>query len=206
MRVMVIVDHPYGVDSWDNTPHHRSFTAALAHAACQGLAQAGHEIDLVDLHADGFNPVVSAQELTAWRKGEISPDPLTASYQSRLLAADHLLFVFPIWWEAMPAATKGFIDKVMAKDIAYKFTDGPGLMVHTTKLTGVTMITVMATPDQIYRSVYGSAIETILLKGTFEKIGIPNLTWLSQNGAESMSLEERQQILADTQAHFANLA
>lgn len=30
MRVMVIIDHPYGADSWDNTPHHRSFTATLA--------------------------------------------------------------------------------------------------------------------------------------------------------------------------------
>jgi len=205
MRVMVIVDHPYGADSWDNTPHHRSFTAALAHAACQGLTQAGHEVDLVDLHADGFNPVMSAQELSTWRKGDASCDPLTVSYQQRLLAADHLVFAFPIWWEAMPATTKGFIDKVVAKGVAYRPTKGLNPMVHTTKLTGVTMITVMATPGLVYRMRYGSAIKKILLKGTFAKIGVRNLTWLSQAGAERKSAQKRHQILDKVQTHFSHL-
>lgn len=34
-----------------------------------------------------------------------------ADYQRRLLAAGHLAFVFPVWWEAMPAASKGFLDR-----------------------------------------------------------------------------------------------
>ena len=126
MKVLVVVDHPYGAEAWDNTPHRRSFTAALAHAAVEGLREAGHEIDLVDLHADGFNPVMSATDLTAWRMGTPSPDPLTADYQRRLLDADHLVLAFPIWWEAMPATSKGFIDKVVAKGVAYKPGTGCG--------------------------------------------------------------------------------
>ena len=40
-----------------------------------------------------------------------------ADYQERLLKADEIVFIFPIWWEAMPAMTKGFFDKVIAKGI-----------------------------------------------------------------------------------------
>ena len=229
MRVMVVVDHPYGAGAWDNTPHHRSFTAALAHAACQGLEAAGHDVDLVDLHADGFNPVMSAGELAAWRQGVASPDPLAADYQRRLLDADHLVLAFPIWWESTPAATKGFIDKAVAKGIAYteagqaagrpagsaettglddgKRAPGNGLrpMVNATKLTGVTLITVMSTPMWLYRAVFSTAITKILLRGTFRKIGVPNLTWLGHSGVDKKTPAERQRLLDSVQRRFASL-
>lgn len=64
---------------------------------------------------------MSHKELTAWRQKR-TPDPLVANYQQRLIAADHIVFIFPIWWEAMPALTKGFLDKVFAKGIVYEET------------------------------------------------------------------------------------
>jgi len=202
---MVVVDHPYGAQAWDNTPHRRSFTAALAHAACQGLADAGHEIDLADLHADGFNPMMSADEFLAWRKAAVSPDPVAADYQQRLLAADHLVFVFPIWWEAMPAATKGFIDKVVTKGVAYRQGAGLVPMTNATKLAGVTMITVMSTPALLYRIAFGQAISKILLRGTFRKIGVPNLTWLRHAGVDKKTPDHRQRMLDAVRARLARL-
>ena len=32
------------------------------------------------------------------------------AYKDRLARADHIVFIFPIWWELMPALIKGFID------------------------------------------------------------------------------------------------
>lgn len=206
MRVMVVVDHPYGAGAWDNTPHHRSFTAALAHAACQGLTRAGHQMDLVDLHADDFNPVMSAADLAAWRQGSTAPDPLTADYQQRLLAADHLVLAFPIWWESMPASTKGFIDKVVAKGVAYRPGTGIRPMINQTKLTGVTLITVMSTPALLYKTVFGSAIAKILLRGTFRKIGVPNLTWLNHANVEKKTPGQRDRLLDAVQSRFARLS
>jgi len=202
---MVVVDHPYGIDAWDNTPHRRSFTAALAHAACQGLDAAGHEIDAIDLRADGFDPVMSAQELVAWREGAVSPDPVAADYQRRLLAADHLVLAFPIWWEAMPAGAKGFIDKVVTKGVAYGQGSGLRPMVHKTKLTGVTLITVMSTPTVLYRLAFGSAISRIVLRGTFRKIGVRNLTWLNHAGVERKAAAKRQKLLDAVERRFARL-
>ncbi|WP_089153689.1 NAD(P)H-dependent oxidoreductase [Photobacterium proteolyticum] len=35
--------------------------------------------------------------------------------------ADHIVFIFTIWWELMPALTKGFIDKLIFPGIAYDY-------------------------------------------------------------------------------------
>jgi len=205
MKIMLVVDHPYGAGAWDNTPHRRSFAVALAHAAQLGLTQAGHDVDLVDLHADGFNPVMSADDLAAWRLGAPSPDPLAADYQRRLLGADYLVLAFPIWWESMPAATKGFIDKVVAKGVAYHEGTGLRPMTNATKLRGVTLITVMSTPKLLYSTLFASAISKILLRGTFRKIGVGNLKWLSHAGVENQSPAKRQAMLDAVQTRFARL-
>lgn len=213
MRVMVVIDHPYGAQAWDNQPHHRSFTVALAHAACQGLERAGHDIDLVDLHTDGFNPVMSADDLAAWRQGTTSPDPLAADYQQRLLLADYLVLAFPIWWEAMPATMKGFIDKVVAKGVAYVDTSrrdhSPGTgfrpMTNATKLTGVTLITVMSTPPLLYKVIFGSAIAKMTLRGTFGKIGVPHRDWLNYSRVDKRTPTQRQRLLDDIRARFARM-
>ena len=205
MQVMLVVDHPYGVGAWDNTPHHRSFTAALAHAAQLGLQEAGHDIDVVDLHGDGFDPVMSAEQLAAWRAGAPSPDPLTADYQRRLLEADYLVLAFPIWWEAMPAPTKGFIDKVVAKGIAYRPHQGWPPMTNQTKLRGVTIITVMGTPGLAYRILFSDAITKILFRGTFGKIGVKNLRWFNHPRPDRRTDQARRRALADIQKKFAAL-
>ena len=45
--------------------------------------------------------------------------PKIIEYSNRLKKADHLIFIFPIWWELMPALTKGFIDRALFPGIAY---------------------------------------------------------------------------------------
>ncbi|MCF7522826.1 hypothetical protein L3X07_04570 [Levilactobacillus brevis] len=42
-------------------------------------------MDLIDLHADGFDPVMSAAELQLWRQGQPVNDQV-ADYQRRLRA------------------------------------------------------------------------------------------------------------------------
>jgi len=204
MKVMLVLDHPYGAQAWEDVPHHRSLTSALAHAAQAGLERAGHEVDLVDLHADGFDPVMSAQDLVAWRAGTVV-DPQAADYQRRLLAADHLVLAFPIWWEAMPALTKGFLDKVLGKGIVYHQGKGLRPMTHRTALTGVTLVTVMSTPTPAYRAVFGNPVVKIVFRGTFRKMGVRNLTWLNHGGLDRKTPQHRRRALTRVEQHFAAL-
>ncbi|CAM4020611.1 NAD(P)H-dependent oxidoreductase [Cohnella lubricantis] len=205
MKVAIIFDHPYGAEASENVPHRRSYSAALLAAVLRGLRQAGHEADLIDPRADGFNPVLSAEELAAWRQKK-TLDPLVADYQRRLFEADHLVFLFPIWWEAMPALMKGFIDKVFVKGIIYEeVKPGRPFVSKLTRLEGVSLLTVMATPTFFYKLIFSSPVTKILFRGTFRKMGIHKLRWYNYSGMESRSLETRTALLKKTEQRFARL-
>ena len=207
MRILIVLDHPYTLASSENVPHRRSFTAAVAAAAIRGAEAAGHEVDCIDLAADGFAPAMTAADLVAWRQAGVV-DPQVADYQRRLMQADHLVFAFPVWWEAMPAATKGFLDRVLTKGVVYKEVAGAkgnpfrNLM---TRLGGVTVLSIMTTPDKAYRWWFRDPLTKILFKGTFSKIGVKNLTWVNYDKVADRTPEQRQQLLVDTEARFAKL-
>ncbi|WP_194898239.1 NAD(P)H-dependent oxidoreductase [Catenulispora pinisilvae] len=208
MRVLIVLDHPYTLASAEDVPHRRSFTAAVAAAAIRGAEAAGHEVDLIDLAADGFAPAMTAADLAAWRTARVV-DPQVADYQRRLLAADHLVFAFPVWWEAMPAATKGFLDRVLTKGVLFKeLPEGKGNPFRNlmTRLGAVTVLSVMTTPDKAYRWWYRDPMTKILFKGTFGKIGVKNLTWVNYDRVTDKTPEQRRRMLLDTETRFAKLA
>jgi NAD(P)H dehydrogenase (quinone) len=208
MRVAVVFDHPYTAASADNVPHKRSFSAAVAAAAIRGLNRAGHEVDVIDLCADGFNPVMTREDLMAWRQHG-TDDAQVLDYQSRIMKADHIAFVFPIWWEAMPAPTKGFLDKVLTKGIMFSEDNslrGNPFRNLMTRLKGVTLLTIMTTPDKAYRWWYRDPVTKIIFKGTFDKIGVKNLKWRNYASVTERTPEQRQAMLDATEAYFSRLA
>ena len=193
MKVLVVLDHPYTIASAQNVPHQRSFSAAVAAAAIRGARSAGHEVDLIDL--------------AAWRQGRVV-DPLVADYQRRLLAAGHLALVFPVWWEAMPAATKGFLDRVLTKGVMYEELPGARgnpFRNRMTSLGGVSVLSVMTTPDKAYRWWYRDPLTKILFKGTFAKIGVQNLRWTNYASVTAKTPQQRARMLRQTEQAFAGL-
>lgn len=202
MRVLIVFDHPYTRAASENVPHQRSFTAALTAAAERGLRSAGHEIDIIDLHEDGFNPVMSKQDLSAWRRRH-AIDQQVLNYQQRIVSADHIVFAFPVWWETMPALTKGFFDRVLTKGVVYdEPKPGRPFVSKLPQLSGVTLLTVMSTPKLIYRWWFGNPLTKIMFRGTFRKIGIRNLTWISYSGVADRSDQQRIDILHTVEERF----
>jgi putative NADPH-quinone reductase len=133
---------------------------------------------------------------------------MVADYQRRLLDVDHLAFAFPVWWSAMPAATKGFLDRVLTKGIMFEEVPqarGNPLRGLMPRLDGVTVLSVMSTPDKIYRSKYQEPLTKIIFEGTFGKIGIRNLTWTNYAAVAAASEQQRQCLLDQTETSFARL-
>jgi NAD(P)H dehydrogenase (quinone) len=207
MQLLIVLDHPYTITSAGNVPHQRSFSAAVADAAIRGARSAGHQVDLIDLAADRFQPAMTGDDLVAWRLGH-AIDPQVLDYQRRLLAADHLAFVFPVWWEAMPAATKGFLDRVLTKGVMYEErpdAKGNPFRNRMTRLGGVSVLSIMSTPDKAYRWWYRDPLTKILFKGTFAKIGVRNLRWTNYASVTDKTAEERAGLLERTERAFAAL-
>lgn len=191
MKTVIIFDHPYTATAGDNIPHHRSFLAALLNVVSHQLEQAGDDIDLIDLHADQFDPVMSATDLTNWRRG-LPINPQVANYQQRLLEADHLIFMFPVWWEVMPAMTKGFLDKVYAKGQLY---DAKSMQTKLIKQPKIDLITTMSTPNWAYRLLFGAPLAKLLFRGTFLKTRLWHFNWHNFAQVDKKTMAQRQAIL-----------
>lgn len=207
-RLLLVLDHPYSLASSEDVPHERSFSAAAAAAAIRGATAAGHEVDVIDLAADDFDPVMRRRDLVAWRLREGAVDPQVADYQRRLQRADHLAFVFPIWWEAMPAATKGFLDRVLAKGVVFDEVAGAKgnpFRNRMPNLRSVSLVTVMTTPHAAYRWWFGDPVTKIVFKGTFGKLGVQRLRWHNLASVTAKSPDERRRMLAGVEARFARL-
>jgi NAD(P)H dehydrogenase (quinone) len=109
MRVLVLYAHP----------SHDGFDGALLARAVETLTSAGHEVDLLDLYAEGFDPMLSAGE---WAVNSESPANRAEveSEVARLERAEALVLVFPTWWSGVPAVLKGFLDRVFLPGIAFE--------------------------------------------------------------------------------------
>jgi len=193
MKTAIVFNHPY----------EGSFCNAILQSVTAGLHKARHEVDLMHLDNDGFNPVMTAADLKAF-KDRKPVDPQVIAYKQRLDEADHLVFIFPVWWELMPALTKGFIDKVIFPGVAYNYTpSGYGMIPLFKKIKSVTIITTMNTPGFLYRLVFGNAIRKAMITGTFWKTGYKKRKWINLSLVKTVSDTRRKKWLADIEKRFA---
>ncbi len=104
-------------------PVEGSFGAAVRDAALAGFGRAGHEVDLCDLYAEGFDPVLSRAE----RVGYHDPAADRAAVQphiDRLSRADALALIAPVWNFGYPAILKGYLDRVFLPGVTFAIEGG----------------------------------------------------------------------------------
>jgi len=194
MRVVIVFNHPY----------EKSYCSAILEAVTTGLQKGKHHVDLIHLDNDNFNPVMSKEDLKAFM--DHAPiDPQVIDYNNRLKNADHLIFIFPIWWDLMPAMTKGFIDRVLSPGIVYDHHPrGFGLIPLLKNLKGVTIITTMNKPKIMYWLLIGNLIRKAMLRSVFKTMGYKNLNWISHNMVKSVTQEKRVKWLYDLEKRFTD--
>ncbi|WP_024804697.1 NAD(P)H-dependent oxidoreductase [Nocardia sp. BMG51109] len=120
MNILIVYAHP--------KPD--SLTGALKDVAVQQLRSDGHEVVVSDLYAmdwkaqadtDDVGEVEEANFMLAtgeaYRTGSLGAD--IRAEQEKLLWADAVLLHFPLWWFAMPAIMKGWVDRVLTNGFAY---------------------------------------------------------------------------------------
>ena len=107
MNVLIIYAHP----------NPNSFNHSILEKLEQGLKDWNHTFRVIDLYADNFNPVLVFNEQI--KRRDLENDEETAHYRELIKQADHLIFIYPIWWYGQPAILKGFIDRVFVSGFAY---------------------------------------------------------------------------------------
>ncbi|MFE3190562.1 NAD(P)H oxidoreductase [Nocardia sp. NPDC059240] len=101
--------------------HHRSdsLTAHIARRTITRLEEAGYRVDLLDLRAEGFDPRMNDADQPDWGNREKSYSPEVHTHMDRMLAADVVVAVFPVYWASLPALLKGWVDRVWNYGLAY---------------------------------------------------------------------------------------
>jgi putative NADPH-quinone reductase len=142
MRVLVLYAHPVET----------SFVAALHGEVVRTLRARGHEVDDCDLNVEGFDPVMSRQDRIDYHDITVNRARV-APYVERLLAAEALVLVFPVWNYGFPAILKGFVDKVFLPGVSFELSAAGD---YTPKLRNVRRLAAVCTYG-------GTRLRTILM-------------------------------------------
>ncbi|MFA5123262.1 NAD(P)H-dependent oxidoreductase [Zavarzinia sp.] len=105
-RILTILGHPAG----------DSFCAALEEAYSGAASAAGAEVSRLRLGDLAFDPILRQGYRS---RMELEPDLQAA--RAAILAAEHLVFVYPIWWGSVPALLKGFLDRCFLPGFAFAY-------------------------------------------------------------------------------------
>jgi putative NADPH-quinone reductase len=136
MRAVVVYCHPV----------EGSFCSSLRDAAIRGLQTAGHDVSLVDLAADNFNPVMSRSEWALYFHLDNHIPEDVNGYVSLIRDAEILVFVYPTWWSAVPAQLKGWMERVLVPGVGFHMTKKNKLRPGLQRLKHVVVITTFGSP------------------------------------------------------------
>jgi putative NADPH-quinone reductase len=130
MRCLVVYAHPV----------EDSYCAALREAAIAALRGTGHDVRVVDLYAERFDPVLTRQERLDYHTAGRN-EANVGDHIAMLRWAEALVFVYPTWWYGLPAILKGWLDRVWVPGVAFTLPAGgkpiKGLMDNIVRLVGI---------------------------------------------------------------------
>ena len=113
MRILYLYCHPL----------EDSFHAAVMREAVATLKAKGHEVDLCDLYAEGFDPVLTAERRRNYHDTSKNQEGLE-QHVARLQAAEALIVPVPdLGRFGLPAMLKGWFDRLLMPGVAFDISD-----------------------------------------------------------------------------------
>jgi NAD(P)H dehydrogenase (quinone) len=123
VRVFVVYWHP----------EPKSFNAAMFETACGTFAAGGHEVRTSNLHEMRFDPVSSRTNFVTVKDNNYFKPQIEEMYATEMNGfseeieseirkiewCELMIWQFPLWWFGLPAALKGWVDRVLAMGRTY---------------------------------------------------------------------------------------
>ncbi len=157
MKILIINGHP----------DKESYNYAIFESYKKGAATSGAEVKEIRIGELNFNPNL---QFGYRKRTELEPDLLDA--QEKIKWADHLVWIYPVWWGSVPAMMKGFIDRVFLPGFAFKKRENS--VWWDKYLTGKTarLICTLDQPSWYYKWIYGGPSHKAMKKLTLGFIGV----------------------------------
>ena len=153
---------------WVAHPRAGSLCAAMATAYADQARAAGAEVRRMDLSEMSFD---AAFEGYTGNRKTLEPD--LVAWQEAIKWADHVLFIHPYWWGAMPAQAKAVLDQALIPGFGFNYIDGK-LMTWEKHLTGKTAGAIITsdTPPWLDTLLYRRPARRVLRNQVFKFVGM----------------------------------
>lgn len=202
-------------------PEPGSFSTAQMQVAAEALRHSGYAVEVLDLYADGWRPVLDrnefapiggpfkpqAEQMRAAADGTLDAD--VRSHLDQLLAADLLVLSFPMWWFSMPAILEGWIDRIFVMGAVFGgdfgLFDGAAL---SGKQAMLLLTTGGPTDSFLAEGTFGAMPDFLfhIHRGMLEFVGYKVLNPVVTYGPAHMTDAERAAALGDVQHSFTRIA
>ena len=134
-------------------PNPDGFGAASARVAVDSLLAAGHNVTLLDLYVEGFEPVMSLEELKRYREKSTSHPAGLGHHIDAVRSADAFVFVYPTWWSGLPAVLKGWLERVMLPGVAFTFDRNNKVRPALTNIRRIVVVSTYGSPRRYVAAV-----------------------------------------------------
>jgi putative NADPH-quinone reductase len=188
MRLLVVFCHP----------DPESYGAALFRTACQALRDGGHELRVIDLYAEGFDPVFSLAEKQSYLSDTAQNIAGVAAHVEALRWAEGWVAIYPTWFYGLPAMLKGWLDRVWLPGVTFQVASSKkrtirGELQNIRRFVG---ITTSGSPWWWLR-VIGDPGRSLLMKGLRPLYARGcRMTWLQLHDMNHVTAAEREAFLA----------
>ncbi len=156
-KILIIKGHP------DND----SYNYAIAEAYKRGVNKTSSEIREINIRDLNFNPNL---QYGYKKRPVLEPDLVKA--QEAILWAEHLVWIYPVWWGSVPAIMKGFIDRVFHPGFAFKRREKSYFWDRYLKGKTARLICTLDQPAWYYALVYRKPSHNAMKKATLKFVGI----------------------------------
>ncbi|MGZ3786958.1 MAG: NAD(P)H-dependent oxidoreductase [Bacteriovorax sp.] len=180
MRTLIILGHP----------DKKSLCGALADSYEKGAKEKGGEVmrlNLIDLR---FDPI-----LRQGYKREQNLEPDLVEAQRLIKWANHLVFVYPVWWSAQPALLKGFIDRVFLPGFAFKYRENSPYWDKLLKGRRARLILTSDAPVFWLYFVYFHPALNMMKKAVLEFCGVRPVSVTSFGSIKNASEKKKESLL-----------
>lgn len=183
MHILIITAHPSS----------HGFTPAMAQKYRETKEKNGDTVEILDLYKTEFKMgYLDYEEKSDMKK----PDAIRDAIQAKIILANELVFIFPIWHVNVPAILKNFFDTIFTGGFAYQYTKDTFIFPKKL-LTGKTA-RVFCTCDAfgILYWLIGNPLRVILQLGVFGWCGIKVKSYIVFDRMRKKTPEECETMLA----------
>ena len=161
-------------------PRPGSFNHALADRIVAALTEAGRPVRFHDVYAEGFDPVLTADEAyTSGTRAEeflaAEPDPLVRRHREEVREAGGLVAVHPNWWGKPPAILSGWLDRILVPGVAYRLDDAGGAPEPLLALRRLLVVNTSDTTEDRERTLFGDPLDAIWRRCLAPYLGEPEV-------------------------------